>query len=144
MNSSPDIVLSDSYGRPIAWVETLATRRLHGSVEMAIFYQYEIPRFFMLITLVELSLWDKTPLKPYRAVQGDKFPTVRGELPRYLKEQVSKRAMHHSLLTDAAFGWLVHLREFGVNSEDDTERRLGEAGFVEAIRDSKVEFGAAA
>ena len=148
MNYQPSIVLRDDYGTPIAWVEVVATRYKYDDFDTHGFYQYVkpfgVPRFFLLITLADISLWDKTKLSQWRSSGEEEAPTLNEDLPRYLKDQVARRPMPTGLLTEAVFEWLVHLREFWVEQSDKTERSLEKVGFVAALRNARVEFGAAA
>jgi hypothetical protein len=148
MNYQPDIVLRDNYGAPLAWVEVVATEYKYDDFDTHGFYQYVkplgVPRFFLLITLAEVNLWDKTALRGFRGTGEEEEPSLTGRLPRYLSEQVVRRRMHKSLMAEAVFEWLVHLREFWPEQEDSTERKLDKIGFVKALRNARVEFGAAA
>jgi hypothetical protein len=151
MGYQPDIVLRNEYGSAVAWVEAKATK-IQGAQHWAGFYKFAQSsgpprgvRYLLLVTLVEVSLWDWSANANSEILRIENLPTHTAQLPRFLDSQISRRVVTDArTLADMVFQWLIHIREFNADENDPAECMLLETGFVKALHDARVEFGAAA
>jgi hypothetical protein len=150
MSYRPDIVVTDENGTAVAWVEVKAIRQ-NGAYEYAEFFEAATKggppkdlRFFMLVTLAEISLWDLSHSEKIVERFGANLASYSMGLPRYLSSRTEGHPTYREMLAGIVFQWLLHLRAFGADESDTAERMLREKGFVELLSGAHLEFEQAA
>ena len=151
MGYLPDIVLKDRSDSTIAVVEVMAGSRIDQHDAAGFFETVSRQmtpsrsRFLLLVTPRFLGLWD-SQIEPGSAAIAlfRDYPAQQLAVPRYIRERLPSARMDGHAFELLVYQWLIKLREFGADADDEPERILEEIGFVSAIRDAKIELGRAA
>jgi hypothetical protein len=138
----PDILIENSEGYPIAFVEVknlqnlsrdIATELRHNLIEYGV--PAQVP-YFLLLSQDVGFLWKETKQIDSHAPPTYEFP-MHQVVTRYLKED-SERRLYGHILELLVFQWLNDLATKPANESEEPEKTLALSGFSKSIKGAAI------